>query len=98
MLLGATAGTVYYVYKTYLEQFFPQTKRGGKGGERAKRSSQGAKKAVAVEDQISVVGADGPAVTTASIAKNAAAYDPSWMPEGHTNRPVAKRVRSSRKA
>jgi hypothetical protein len=41
---------------------FPQTKRGGKGGERAKRSSGGSKKAVDVKDQVSVIGADGPAV------------------------------------
>ena len=41
----------------------PQTKRGGKGGERAKRSSGGSKKAVDVKDQVSVIGADGPAVS-----------------------------------
>ncbi|PMD29121.1 hypothetical protein L207DRAFT_549983 [Hyaloscypha variabilis F] len=91
-LLAAFAGTLYFVYKTWIEALFPQTKRGGKGGERAKRSSGGSKKAVAPEDQVSVIGADGPAVTTGAEAQKA--YDESWIPEHHLNRPAAKRVKS----
>ena len=91
-LLAAFAGTLYFVYKTWIETLFPQTKRGGKGGERAKRSSGGSKKAVDVKDQVSVIGADGPAVTTGALAQKA--YDESWIPDHHINRPKAKRVQS----
>jgi len=86
-------GTLYFVYKTWLESLFPQTKRGGKGGERAKRSSGGSKSAVAPKDQVSVIGADGPAVTTSALAQKA--YDESWIPDHHINKPKAKRVQSS---
>ena len=78
------------MYKTWIVTLFPQTRRGGKGGERAKRSSGGSKKAVDTVDQVSVIGADGPAVTTGAMAKQA--YDESWIPEHHINRPAAKRV------
>lgn len=91
-LLAGFVGTLYFVYKTWIETLFPQTKRGGKGGERAKRSSGGSKKAVPVEDQVSVIGADGPAVTTGAEAQKA--YDESWIPAHHINRPAAKRVKS----
>ncbi|KAG4420581.1 hypothetical protein IFR04_006288 [Cadophora malorum] len=91
-LLAGFLGTLYFVYKTWIETLFPQTKRGGKGGERAKRSSGGSKKAVPVEEQVSVIGADGPAVTTGAEAQKA--YDESWIPEHHLNRPTAKRVKS----
>lgn len=91
-LLATFAGTLYFVYKTWIETLFPQTRRGGKGGERAKRSSGGSKKAVDVKDQVSVIGADGPAVTTGALAQKA--YDESWIPEHHINRPAAKRVKS----
>jgi hypothetical protein len=47
---------------------------------------------VAPEDQVSVIGADGPAVTTGAEAQKA--YDESWIPEHHLNRPAAKRVKS----
>ena len=92
VLLAGFGGTLYFIYKTWIETLFPQTKRGGKGGERAKRSSLGTKKAVDPKDQVSVIGADGPAVTTGALAQKA--YDESWIPEGHLNRPAAKRVKS----
>jgi hypothetical protein len=88
VLLGVFAGTLYFVYNTWITTFFPQKKRGGKGGERAKRSSGGSKK-VDPADQVAVVGADGPAVTSGSKA-----YDESWIPAQHLQRPEAKRVRS----
>nr|POF14213.1 isoform 2 of dual specificity protein phosphatase 1 [Quercus suber] len=64
-------------------------KRGGKGGERAQRSSGGSKK-VNPADQAAVIGADGPAVASGST------YDESWIPAGHLKRPEAKRVGSGR--
>ncbi|KAF7865740.1 hypothetical protein EAF04_005905 [Stromatinia cepivora] len=92
VLLAATGATLFFVYKTWIEALFPQTRKGGKGGERAKRSSGGSKKAVDVKDQVSVIGADGPAVTTQSLAQQA--YDESWIPDHHINRPSARRVKS----
>lgn len=88
VLFGAFGGTVYFIYTTWITTLFPQKKRGGKGGERAKRSSGGSKK-VDPADQAAVAGADGPAVTS-----GAKAYDESWIPAQHLQRPEAKRVRS----
>ncbi|KAF1941491.1 hypothetical protein EJ02DRAFT_347818 [Clathrospora elynae] len=88
VVLGAFGGIVYFVYNTWISSFFPQKKGRGKGGERAKRSSAGTKK-VDPADQVAVVGADGPAVTS-----GAKAYDESWIPASHLQRPEAKRVRS----
>ncbi|MCJ1365333.1 hypothetical protein MMC16_004454 [Acarospora aff. strigata] len=87
-LLAAFAGTCYFIYNTWISTLFPQKRRGGKGGERAKRSSGGSQK-VDPADQVSVLGADGPAVTS-----GAKAYDESWIPQHHINRPEAKRVKS----
>lgn len=91
ILLAAFGGTCYFIYNTWITTLFPQKKRGGKGGERAKKSSGGAKE-VDPADQASVVGADGPAVTT-GVSKS---YDESWIPAGHLQRPEAKRVGSGR--
>ena len=87
VLLSAFVGTVYFIYNTWIATFFPQKKGRGKGGERAKKSSQGSKK-VDPSEQVAVVGADGPAVTSG------AKYDESWIPASHLQRPEAKRVRS----
>lgn len=88
VILGAFGGTMYFVYNTWITTFFPQKKGRGKGGERAKKSSGGSKK-VDPADQVSVIGADGPAVTS-----GAKAYDESWIPASHLQRPEAKRVKS----
>jgi hypothetical protein len=88
VLLSAFGGTLYFVYTTWISSLFPQKKRGGKGGERAKKSSGGTK-TVDPAEQIAVVGADGPAVTSGSKA-----FDASWIPAAHLQRPEAKRVRS----
>ncbi|MCJ1391591.1 hypothetical protein MMC18_004455 [Xylographa bjoerkii] len=87
-LLAIFLGTLYFVYNTWITTLFPQKARAGKGGERAKRSSGGSKK-VDPADQVAVVGADGPAVTS-----GAKAYDESWIPAQHLNRPEARRVKS----
>ena len=77
------------MYNTWISTLFPQQKRrGGKGGERAKASSKGSKP-VDPSDQVSVMGADGPAVTSGSKL-----YDESWIPQHHIQRPEAKRIRS----
>ncbi|TKA67601.1 hypothetical protein B0A49_04583 [Cryomyces minteri] len=91
ILAAAFGGTCYFIYNTWIASLFPQKRRGGKGGERAKRSS-GQSKKVDPADQVSVVGADGPAVTS-----GAKAYDESWIPAHHINRPEAKRINSGAK-
>ncbi|KAI4148181.1 MAG: hypothetical protein LQ340_005201 [Diploschistes diacapsis] len=88
LLLVMFAGSCLFIYNTWITTLFPQKRKGGKGGERAKRSSGGSKK-VDPSDQVAVVGADGPAVTS-----GAKAYDESWIPEHHINRPEAKRLKS----
>lgn len=88
ILASVFGGTCYFIYNTWITTLFPQKRRGGKGGERAKRSSAGTKK-VDPADQVSVVGADGPAVTS-----GAQAYDESWIPAHHLNKPQARRVPS----
>ncbi|KAF2087949.1 hypothetical protein K490DRAFT_65229 [Saccharata proteae CBS 121410] len=88
VLLSAFAGTCYFIYNTWITTLFPQKKGRGKGGERAKKSSQGSK-VVNPADQVSVIGADGPAVTSGSKA-----YDESWIPASHLQRPEARRVKS----
>lgn len=92
-LAAAFAGTVYFIYNTWITTLFPQKRRGGKGGERAKRSS-GQTKKVDPSDQIGVVGADGPAVASGSAVPKG--WDESWIPEGHLKRPEARRVGSGR--
>ncbi|KAF2723616.1 hypothetical protein K431DRAFT_263963 [Polychaeton citri CBS 116435] len=89
-LAAAFGGTCFFIYQTWITTLFPQKKRAGKGGERAKKSSQGTKKVDSVE-QVAVIGADGPAVTS-----GAKAYDESWIPASHLQRPEARRVGSGR--
>lgn len=78
------------MYTTWISTLFPQQpkRRAGKGGERAKTSSRGTKK-VDPSDQVSVAGADGPAVTSGSKA-----YDEAWIPQQHLKKPEARRIRS----
>ena len=87
MLLGLFSGSCYFIYNTWISTFFPQKRRGGKGGERTKK---GGSKKVDPADQVGVVGADGPAVTS-----GAKAYDESWIPQHHLQRPESKRSKSS---
>ena len=89
-LAAAFGGLCFFIYNTWITTLFPQKKRGGKGGERAKRSSAGTNK-VDPAEQVSVVGRDGPSVTS-----GAQAYDESWIPESHLKRPEARRVGSGR--
>ncbi|KAL8999363.1 MAG: hypothetical protein Q9169_001789 [Polycauliona sp. 2 TL-2023] len=87
-LAGIFGGTCYFIYSTWISTLFPQKRRGGKDASRARKSTSGSK-SVDPNDQVSVLGADGPAVTS-----GAKAYDESWIPAGHLQRPDARRVKS----
>jgi hypothetical protein len=89
-LVACFAGTVYFIYNTWIATLFPQKQRHGKGGERAKASSRGSK-VVDPAAQVAVGGADGPAV-----ASGQQALDQSWIQAQHLKRPDAKRVGSGR--
>lgn len=80
-LTGAFAGTLYFVYKTWIEALFPQAKR--------TRPAKKTKKTVEVTEPLS--GSESTGVTTGS----GKVYDEAWIPEHHINRPVARRVKSS---
>ena len=84
MLLGLFAGSCYFIYNTWIATLFPQKTKGSKVS--SKRSTGASKK---IDIQGSVVSGDGPATTTGSKA-----YDESWIPEHHINRPEARRVKS----
>ncbi|KAL8671900.1 MAG: hypothetical protein Q9168_003611 [Polycauliona sp. 1 TL-2023] len=90
-LLAIFGGTCYFIYSTWISTLFPQKRRSGGGGKdasRARKSTSGSK-SVDPSDQVSVLGGDGPA-----IASGAKAYDESWIPAGHLQRPDARRVKS----
>ncbi|KAI4112045.1 MAG: hypothetical protein LQ339_000052 [Xanthoria mediterranea] len=89
-LAAIFGGTCYFIYSTWISTLFPQKRRtGGKDASRARKSTAGSK-GVDPADQVSVLGADGPAVTSGA----AKAYDESWIPAGHLQRPDARRVKS----
>lgn len=90
LLGGIFAGVCLFIWNTWSPTLFPQKRKGGKGGERAKKSSLGSKK-VNPADQVGVVGADGPAVTSGAQAQ---AWSNEWVDKRHTEAPVAKRLGS----
>jgi hypothetical protein len=83
-LSAAFAGTLYFVYKTWIEALFPQAKR--------PRTNKKAKKTIDVAEPLS--GSESTPVAVAS-GKD---YDESWIPDHHINRPVARRVKSGASA
>lgn len=85
VLLAAFTGTLYFVYKTWIETLFPQKRKSKSGEQRVKRPAASSK------DPVSAGGADGSAVTSGATQK---AYDESWIPDHIINRPKAKRVQS----
>ncbi|KAI9834279.1 MAG: hypothetical protein M1826_004203 [Phylliscum demangeonii] len=101
ILLAVFAGTAYFIYTTWIRTLFPAQRRPYRGGKTSSSSSsssshRGSKRADP-SDQVHVVGADGPAVTSAAMAsgKHAApAYDESWIPAHHLPRPDARRAKS----
>lgn len=84
-LSAAFAGTCYFVYKTYIEALFPQTKRSGSGSGGAKGPKKGR---VTVAEKEPLSGGEGSATGTDK------GYDESWIPSDHLNRPAARRVKS----
>ncbi|KAI2608254.1 uncharacterized protein GGS25DRAFT_267397 [Hypoxylon fragiforme] len=80
-LLGAFAGTCYFVYKTYIEALFPQTKR-------AKPTVTKKVRTVPAEKE-PLSGGEGSGTGTDNKG-----YDESWIPSDHLNRPTARRVKS----
>ncbi|KAI1135674.1 hypothetical protein F5Y05DRAFT_394080 [Hypoxylon sp. FL0543] len=79
VLTGVFAGTCYFVYKTWIEALFPQTKRAAKPS----------KKVRAQPDLQS-----GDEASFASGTGSDKGYDESWIPSDHLNRPTARRVKS----
>lgn len=82
LVLSATfAGTLYFVYKTWIEALFPQAKR----SKPSRKSKKAADADVALSASESAADATGSSKT----------YDESWIPDHHINRPLAKRVKSA---
>ncbi|RCI07497.1 hypothetical protein L249_4549 [Ophiocordyceps polyrhachis-furcata BCC 54312] len=80
VLSAAFAGTLYFVYKTWIETLFPQTKR-------TKPTRRGKK---ATDADAALSGAESTAVSPGA----GKTYDESWIPDHHIKPPVAKRVKS----
>ncbi|KAK2029398.1 signal sequence receptor alpha chain [Colletotrichum zoysiae] len=78
-LSGAFAGTLYFVYKTWIEALFPQAKK-----------AKSSKKARTVSVTVPLADSDA----TGEATSTGKGYDESWIPDHHINRPVAKRVKS----
>ncbi|KAI9158761.1 Increased recombination centers protein [Paramyrothecium foliicola] len=83
VLTGAFGGLLFFVYKTWIEALFPQAKR-----------SKSIKKVKRVETDPALDGSESTVVASPS----GKSYDESWIPDGHINRPIAKRVKSSASA
>ncbi|KAJ2901683.1 Increased recombination centers protein 22 [Zalerion maritima] len=81
-LSGVFGGTMYWVYKTWIEALFPQ----------AKRAPRPAKKAAVAAPEPQVLSDGEGAGVTSGTDKE---YDESWIPDHHINKPVARRVKSS---
>ncbi|OTA85471.1 hypothetical protein M434DRAFT_82673 [Hypoxylon sp. CO27-5] len=85
LVLTATfAGTCYFVYKTWIEALFPQTKRSSG----VKTGKKGRTPAPAEKEPLS--GGEGSGTGTGTDK----GYDESWIPSDHLNRPTARRVKS----
>ncbi|KAI0376644.1 hypothetical protein F5Y04DRAFT_199871 [Hypomontagnella monticulosa] len=78
--------TCYFVYKTYIEALFPQTKRSGA------KPAGGKKTRATLPEGEPLSGGEGSATGTDK------GYDESWIPSDHLNRPAARRVKSGASA
>ncbi|PNY24108.1 Increased recombination centers protein 22 [Tolypocladium capitatum] len=81
VLSGVFAGTLYFVYKTWIEALFPQ----------AKRTKPAKKSKKVVDADAALSGSESVGASTGSSKT----YDESWIPDHHMNRPSAKRVKST---
>ncbi|TQV99074.1 hypothetical protein V2A60_004569 [Cordyceps javanica] len=79
VLSAAFAGTLYFVYKTWIEALFPPAKK-------APRTPKKAKKV----DADAVLTSSEPSAT----ATGSKTYDESWIPDHHIARPAGKRSKS----
>jgi len=70
-------GTLYFVYKTWIEALFPQAKR-----------PKAARKPRKVDVPEPLSGSESTGAATGTDD-----FDASWIPSSHMNRPVAKRVK-----
>ncbi|KAL2280390.1 hypothetical protein FJTKL_12625 [Diaporthe vaccinii] len=82
-LTGVFGGTLYFVYKTWIESLFPQAKR-------APRVSKKGKKPVEAAEPLS--GPESPSITTGADK----GYDETWIPQHHVSRPATKRTKSKK--
>ncbi|PHH69488.1 hypothetical protein CDD83_5707 [Cordyceps sp. RAO-2017] len=80
VLSAAFAGTLYFVYKTWIEALFPQAKR-------TKTPKKGKK---VLDADAALSGSESAGVSTGASKT----YDESWIPDHHIKPPVAKRVKS----
>jgi hypothetical protein len=85
VLSAVFAGTLYFVYKTWIEALFPQAKR-----TKAPAGPKKVKKSADADAALS--GSESTGNATGSKT-----YDESWIPNHHINRPVAKRSKSTPK-
>jgi hypothetical protein len=83
LFLSAFFGGVgYWVYKTWVETLFPQT--------RAPRAPRKTRKTTTPVEPEPLSGSESATIATGS----GKGYDESWIPDHHINKPVAKRVKS----
>ncbi|CAD6498706.1 BgTH12-04367 [Blumeria graminis f. sp. triticale] len=83
---------LYWVYKHWIEHLIPVTKRGGKGMDRFKRSTQ-APKAEAISEKLlsTISNAKSVDLPNTSAWKS---YDESWIPDHHIKKPTPKRSKN----
>lgn len=81
-LTGVFGGTLYFIYKTWIETLFPQAKK-------APRVSKKGKKPIEAAEPLS--GSESVAITSGVDS----AYDESWVPD-HVRRPTTKRTKSKK--
>lgn len=87
-LTAAFAGTLYFVYKTWIEALFPQAKR--------PRTVKKGKKTATIDAGDALSGSESTGITTA--VPGGKDYDEAWIPDHHINRPAARRVKSGASA
>ncbi|OAR01006.1 hypothetical protein LLEC1_02177, partial [Akanthomyces lecanii] len=79
VLSAAFAGTLYFVYKTWIEALFPP----------AKKAPRTPKKAKKIDADAALSGSESTAAATGSSK-----YDEQWIPDHHIARPAGKRSKS----